>query len=69
MLNRRPLGRGLDALIENTVADAASVAAQEGGARIVMAPLSKSCRGRFSRGWSSIPSGSRSWRARSRARA
>ncbi|MHB8384499.1 MAG: ParB/RepB/Spo0J family partition protein [Candidatus Binataceae bacterium] len=39
MLNRRPLGRGLDALIENTVADAAPVAGAEGGARIVMAAL------------------------------
>jgi len=47
MLNRRPLGRGLDALIENTVADAASVAAQEGGARIVMAPLDQILPGRF----------------------
>lgn len=47
MLNRRPLGRGLDALIENTVADTASVAAQEGGARIVMAPLEQILTGRF----------------------
>ncbi|MFZ1886731.1 MAG: ParB/RepB/Spo0J family partition protein [Candidatus Binataceae bacterium] len=49
MLNRRPLGRGLDALIENTAADAASVAnaAQEGGARIVMAPLEQISPGPF----------------------
>lgn len=49
MLNRRPLGRGLDALIENTVADTASVAegAQEDGARIVMAPLGQISPGPF----------------------
>jgi ParB family chromosome partitioning protein len=49
MLNRRPLGRGLDALIENTAADAASVAdaAQDAGARIVMAPLGQISPGPF----------------------
>ena len=49
MLNRRPLGRGLDALIENTVADTASVAnaVQEEGTRIVMAPLGQISPGRF----------------------
>jgi ParB family chromosome partitioning protein len=42
MLNRRPLGRGLDALIENTVADmtaAPAAVAAESGAQIVMARL------------------------------
>ncbi|HUY29168.1 MAG TPA: ParB/RepB/Spo0J family partition protein [Candidatus Binataceae bacterium] len=41
MLNRRPLGRGLDALIENTAADLApaEASADAAGARIVMAPL------------------------------
>jgi ParB family chromosome partitioning protein len=41
MLNRRPLGRGLDALIENTIADTVSVTdpADEAGVRLVMAAL------------------------------
>jgi len=40
MLNRRPLGRGLDALIENTAAVLVPAeASAPAGARIVMAPL------------------------------
>ena len=49
MLNRRPLGRGLDALIENTIADAVSAenTADREGARIVMAALAQISPGPF----------------------
>ncbi len=41
MVNRRPLGRGLDALIENTTADAAPAAAQASGAGVMTVPCAQ----------------------------